>query len=402
MAEQASHEASSLDMDHVRGSFPALAQDQIFMDNAGGSQTLGSVIEAIRDYLSNNNVQLGASYSISQKSTDLYEQGYAAAAKYINAARNEIVLGSSTTQLFRNLSFTLDFDEGDEIIVSKLDHEANIAPWTGLAKRQKLTLKDWIPDSPVNPKLTVENLKPLLSDKTRLVTLTHASNVLGTIHDIKAIAEAVHAANSRALVCVDAVAYAPHRSVDVKELGVDFYSFSWYKIYGPHISILYASPKGLEAMTSLGHHFNPHKTLENKIGLAGSSYELVASLPRVVEYLEGKSAAIEQHEYLLQSVVLEYLNSREDVTIHGETSTDSRVRVPTISFTVKGRDSRVVVEKVEKTSNFGFRWGHFYSHSLVQGLLGLGNSGVIRVSLVHYNTVEEARAFVAALDAALT
>ena len=128
------------------------------------------------------------------------------------------------------MSFTLNFDEGDEIIVSKLDHEANIAPWTDLAKRQKLTLKDWIPESPVSPKLTVENLKPLLSEKTRLVTLTHASNVLGTIHDIKAIAEAVHAANPRALVCVDAVAYAPHRQVDVKDLGVDFYSFSWYKV----------------------------------------------------------------------------------------------------------------------------------------------------------------------------
>lgn len=141
-------------------------------------------------------------------------------------------------------------------------------------------------------------------------------------------------------------------------------------------------------MTSLGHHFNPHKTLENKLGLAGSSYELVASLPRVVEYLEGKSAAIEQHEGVLQSVVLEYLKSREDVTIHGETSADSRVRVPTISFTVKGKDSKDVVEKLEKMSKFGFRWGHFYSHSLVQGLLGLGELGVIRVSLVHYNTGE--------------
>lgn len=400
MAVQSLHEASGLDIHDVRGSFPALAQDQIFMDNAGGSQTLGVVIDSIRDYLSNSNVQLGASYRTSQQSTDLYSQGYAAAAKYINASPGDIVLGSSTSQLFRNLSFALDIAEGDEIVVSKVDHEANIAPWTDLAKRQKLTLKEWMPEPAVAPKLTVENLKPLLSNKTRLVTLTHSSNILGTIHDVKAIAEAVHAANPRALVCVDGVAYAPHRSLDMKDLGVDFYAFSWYKVYGPHISMLYASPTGLEAVNSMGHHFNPHKTLENKLGLAGSSYELVASLPRVVDYLEGKSAAIEKLEGILQSVVLEYLNSRNDVTIHGEKLSDSRLRVPTISFSVKGRDSKELVEKVEKASNLGFRWGHFYSYSLVKGF-GLGDSGVVRVSMVHYNTVEEARTFVAALDAAL-
>lgn len=133
------------------------------------------------------------------------------------------VLGSSTTQLFRNLSQTLNFSHGDEIIVSKIDHEANIASWVDLAERQKLVLKWWLPSQASldasSPKLEVADLKDLLSDKTRLVTLTHASNILGTIHDVKAVSDAVHAQKDEALVCVDGVAYAPHRPIDVKALG---------------------------------------------------------------------------------------------------------------------------------------------------------------------------------------
>jgi selenocysteine lyase/cysteine desulfurase len=160
------------------------------------------------------------------------------------------VLGSSTTQLFRNVSYALRFQEGDELIVSAIDHEANIAPWVDLAKRQKLVLKWWkpntdAPDAKTNPKLLASDLDSLLTDKTRLVTCTHSSNILGSIHDIKAIASAVHSANPNALVAVDAVAYAPHRKVDVKDLGVDFYSFSWYKVRflpSPN-SLTYPSPQ---------------------------------------------------------------------------------------------------------------------------------------------------------------
>jgi selenocysteine lyase/cysteine desulfurase len=120
------------------------------------------------------------------------------------------------------------------VIVSKIDHEANIASWVSLASHQNLTIKWWLPKTKINPKLEASDLKDLLSSKTVLVTCTHASNILGTIHDIKAIAEAVHSVPG-ALLCVDAVAYAPHRRVDVTELGVDLYGFSWYKV-NPHLS----------------------------------------------------------------------------------------------------------------------------------------------------------------------
>lgn len=139
------------------------------------------------------------------------------------------VLGSATTQLFRNLSYALEFPEGSELILSSIDHEANIASWVDLAKRQNLVIKWWTPKTKENPKLLASDLPELLSSKTVLVTCTHASNILGTIHDIKAIADAVHTVPG-ALLCVDAVAYAPHRQIDVKALGVDFYAFSWYKV----------------------------------------------------------------------------------------------------------------------------------------------------------------------------
>lgn len=138
------------------------------------------------------------------------------------------VLGPSTTQLFRNLSYALKFKSGDEIVVSGIDHEANVASWVSVAERLGLNLKWWIPKDHQNPRLLPEDLKELLSERTRLVTCTHASNILGTINDIKRIADMVHTVPG-AMLCVDAVAYAPHRQIDVKALCVDFYAFSWYK-----------------------------------------------------------------------------------------------------------------------------------------------------------------------------
>lgn len=181
--------------------------------------------------------------------------------------------------------------------------------------------------------------------------------------------------------------------IDVKDLGVDFYAFSWYKVYGPHIAMLYASPAGLEATQSLGHYFNPSSTLADKLGLAGSCYELVAAIPSVLSYLSplpASWAVIAQHEFELQSTLLAYLNARPDVTICGEKDPDTAKRVATISFLVKGRKSQDVVEAVDELSKgeMGIRWGGFYSVRLLEEILGLGKDGVVRVSMVHYNTCE--------------
>lgn len=232
-------------------------------------------------------MQLGASYPISQQSTDLFEKGCSAVAKYINTTPDCVVLGPSTTQLFRNLSLALfDYITPDsEIIVSLLDHEANIASWVQLARWKGCTLKWWGAEDKLNPQLDCNVLRKLMTKQTKLVTCTHTSNILGTISDIKAIAKTVHEVPGT-MLCVDAVAYAPHRAIDVKDLGVDFYSFSWYKLYGPHIASMFASKEAQKCLTTLGHFFKPTETLENLLGLAAANYELAASIPEVCKYLE--------------------------------------------------------------------------------------------------------------------
>ncbi|KAL9477252.1 hypothetical protein ACSS6W_007093 [Trichoderma asperelloides] len=380
----------------VRDHFPALRQNQVYLDNAGGSQTLGTVIDSIRDYLIGTNVQLGASYAVSKKSTALYGAAYKAAAKYINANPDEIVFGSSTTQLFRNLSYALKFNPGDEIVVSWIDHEANIASWLDLAERQNLVLKWWKPKPSLNPELLASDLTALLSPRTRLVTCTHASNLLGTITDVKAVAAAAHSVG--ALLCVDAVAYAPHRPVDVKDLGVDFYCFSWYKVYGPHISMLYGSWSAQTHVRPLGHFFNPSVSLEDKIGLAGGSYELLQAVPHVVEYLETKWDNIISQELLLQTTLLNYLKEQPNVVIYGTPDSSVRARVATISFSIKGLNSQEVVEKIESKTPYGFRYGTYYSERLARETLGLAKDGAVRISMVHYNTLDEIEGLIKALD----
>ncbi|KAF2124207.1 PLP-dependent transferase [Dothidotthia symphoricarpi CBS 119687] len=387
------------DISKARGCFPALQQDQVFLDNAGGSQVLDVVINSMTQYLSQTNVQLGASYRTGSVSNTKYEEGYQAAAKYINAGRDEIVLGGSTTQLFMNLANALDFHEGDEIILSKMEHETNVKPWLFMAERLKLKIKWWVSDRSDGLRLTAKNLKPLLSEKVKFVACTHVSNILGTIHDVREIADAVHEAG--ALLCVDGVSFAPHRNVNVKSFGVDFYSFSWYKVYGPHIAVLYASNSAQEHVKSMAHYFNPGNTLEEKLGFASSNYECTQSIPYIASYLDGSIDAITEHEGKLQKILLDYLNSRPDTTVHGSTSADSTVRVPTVSFTVEKISSKTIVEEAEKISNFGFRWGHFYSKRLCDEVLCLGPEGVTRVSMVHYNTEEEIRGLVSVLEKVL-
>ncbi|KAI5198191.1 PLP-dependent transferase [Aureobasidium subglaciale] len=398
--------AQTFDVTALRKHFPALDKKQVYFDNAGGSQVIQEVVDSsVSDYLSGTNVQLGASYPIAQKSTNLFAAGKDAVAKYINASSDEVVLGPSTTQLFRNLSLALyeHLTPGSEIILSKLDHEANIASWLQMASWRNLTIKWWDAPNKQNPKLECSVLESLLSEKTKLVCCTHTSNILGTISEIKKIAQTVHKIPG-ALLVVDAVAYAPHRQVDMRDLDVDFYCFSWYKVYGPHIAMLYAKQASQASLQTLGHYFKGSATLEDKLGLAAANYELTASIPKVCEYLSKIPwEAISSHEEKLQGILIDYLNSRGDVKIWGEPVKDAAKRVPVISWTVDGRSSKSVVDAVEAKSDFGFRWGAFYSNRLVEEVMGLDPvDGVIRVSLVHYNTEDEIKQFVKVLDEVLS
>lgn len=178
------------------------------------------------------------------------------------------------------------------------------------------------------------------------------------------------------------------------------------QVYGPHISILYAHARTHPHLSSLGHYFHTGTSLSTKLGLAAASYELVASLPQIVSYFGPDKRktweAIAAHEEKLQQILLSYLHQRKDITIYGSPSAAKEIRVPVISFSVEGRNSQAIVEAIESRSNFGCRWGHFYSKRMVDDLLGLEEiGGVVRVSMVHYNTVEEVEKYVEVLDEVL-
>jgi len=396
--------AARLDLDRVRQEFPALASGFVFLDNAGGSQTLRGVAERVTDYLLHTNVQLGASYAVSQTSTARVHDAASAAAAYVGAAdAREVVLGPSTTQLVDNLALAMEgtLSPGDEIVVTNADHHANIGAWRRLGKRG-VVVKTWELD-PVTLRLEESGLMPLLGKRTRLVAFTHATNLLGSIHDVARLTRLVHEHGAR--VCVDGVAYAPHRAIDVQAWDVDYYVFSFYKVYGPHLAVLYGKRDALDALDTINHEF-VGRELPYKLQPGNVNYELshgVGGLYAYVEALGGKDAAFAsfaEHEERLAERMLAWLRAQPTVTVHGEPSGDRDKRVPTISFSVAGRSPESVVRAVDP-HGIGIRHGDFYAKGLVHALGLAERGGVIRVSMVHYNTEDEVDRLVDALRPAL-
>ena len=409
-----------LDVNYVRKQFPALKKKFVFMDNAGGSQTLGKVMNRITEYLTSYDVQLGASYEVSANAGKVLEETHQTIAELINAKRpEEVVVGPSSTMLLRILSLTIcsKWKKGSEIIVTNSDHEANVSCWTDL-KQKGMKIKVW----KVNKKtlqLEIDDLKKLISKKTKLVAMVHASNILGTINPIKKIAKVVHKAG--ALFCVDGVAYAPHRLVDVQKLDVDFYVFSWYKVYGPHLAVLYGRYDLLKKLDSINHYFIGKTEVPYKLQPGNFNYELTYSLAGIFEYfiqlhdyhfpeavtvgnkkkLKKSFELIADHEARLADYFLFYLFSNPDIIIVGHTKSHKKLRVPTISFIHKKMKSSEIVEKVDPFG-IGIRFGDFYAKQLINDLGLKKYDGVIRVSLVHYNTMKEVHALVKALEKVLT
>ena len=394
-----------LDLEYVRRQFPALTDDVVLLDNAGGSQIARPVFDRISKFMFTANVQLGATYGASVTAARKVAEGRAALAMLLNADRDEeVVMGATATQLFDQLAQALvqHWEPGDEVVVSNFDHEANIGPWRRLEQRG-IVVKTWelpMGDHRAGP----ESLAPLLGPKTRLVAMTHCSNIFGSINDVRAIADLVH--DHGALICVDGVAFAPHRAIDVKALDADFYGFSVYKTYGPHHAALYGKyDLLLHKAGNINHYFYDEASVPNKLEPGNPNYELAYSCVGVIDYLEGLVAAhginaegrtaietafnmIADHEAALSERLLAYLGSRDDVTIVGDQSSDRDARVPTISFVIAGQSSRETVEAVDP-SGIGIRFGDFHSKRLVQALDLDDPDGVIRVSAVHYNTLDE-------------
>nr|WP_315206898.1 cysteine desulfurase-like protein [uncultured Albidiferax sp.] len=403
----------ALNLDHIRAEFPALSNDCAYLDNAGGSQVLRRVADRVRDYLLTSSVQLGASYAQSQDAGVKVLAARRAVAELVNAPfDDEVVMGGSTTSLMFQVTqaIQLGIQPGDEIIVSNTDHEANIGGWMRL-QAAGAVVKVW----EVNPEtlvLDLADLDRLLSPRTQWVAVTHASNILGTINPVAEIARRVHAVGAR--LCVDAVAYAPHRLVDVQASGADLYVFSFYKVFGPHYAVLWVQRDLLLSLPSLNHYFIGADVLPYKLQPGNVNYELSYGCMGINDYLMAVGSqlgstgtarqkmqcafdAFEQHEDALAERLLAYLRGKKSVRIIGMDSAAKGGRVPTISFMVAGQMSESIVRHTDRFG-IGIRFGDFYAKRLVESLGLHTQGGVVRVSIAHYNTFAEIDKLVKHLD----
>lgn len=408
---------AALDINQVRACFPSLESGHIYADNAGGSRTAQAVIDRIVDYLSNTNVQLEAGYSA--KNSQRVVEGSIAAAELFNATSlDEVGFGSSSTMLFENIARAIenDIQPGDEFIIT-YEHEANSGPWKRLAVRRNAVVKYWHPtpvsaDNPYSVAYKVEELLPLVSSRTRLAAITACSNILGSVIPVE---EAVKALRQRAEeqgarkfeVALDCVAYASHRKMDVQKWDVDYCVFSVYKVFGAHNAAAYVRPAALQtSLTSIVHDFFKVDNKPHKFQPGGPGNELVYGATAIVPYLKSLTPeddlvasfnAITNHEQDILTPLLRFLTDAKQVErgvrIMG-TSEINPSRIPTVCFVVVGQNaikSKDIVEAFNKKGGISIQCGHFCAYYLIDNLrpkLDM-DDGVVRISFVHYNTVEE-------------
>ncbi|MBC8065316.1 MAG: aminotransferase class V-fold PLP-dependent enzyme, partial [Chlorobia bacterium] len=275
---------SKLDIQQIRDQFPALARGEVFMDNAGGSQVPLTVADAVRDYMLTSYVQVDADYAASQQATQTVADAHAMVNTIMGGdGIGRTIFGSSSSSLCRTLAdaYAEALGPGDEVIVGESGHEANVGPWVSLAKRG-ITVKIW-EAHPETGVCEIERLTELLSDRTKVVAFVQVSNILGHVENICPCIDAAHAVGAR--VVVDGVAYAPHLPVDVAAWNADWYVFSCYKVFGPHIGAMFGKYEAFAELTGPNHYFLPNDYLPGKFELGGVNHESCAGLLGLKPYL---------------------------------------------------------------------------------------------------------------------
>ncbi len=398
----------------IRDRFPSLNRGTVFLENAGGSQVPGVVVERMREYMLSSYVQLGAGYELSQRATATVEEARGFVRLLFGGLNGQVVLGPSTSALLQMLAdcYGRVLEPGAEIVVAECGHEANVGPWVRL-ERAGAKVRWWKVD-PESCSSPVERLGELLNARTALVAFPHVSNLLGEIVDVRAVTQMAHAVGAK--VVVDGVAYAPHRAMDVEAWGVDWYGFSTYKVYGPHMAALWGRREAMAELEGPNHFFVGRDDVPYKFELGGANHEGCAGLLGLREYIaliagEADAEQLDRGgverafdvmtacELPVQARLIDYLRSRHDVKIIGPEDAGAG-RVGTISFVHESRSSREITEVVDR-SGIAIRHGHMYAHRLCTALGLDPDDGVVRVSLVHYNTVEEIERLIKVLDKAL-
>jgi len=386
----------ALDLAAIRAGFPSLVPGRVYFDNPGGTQVHASVIEAMNGYLEHSNANLGGPFETSVASEAMLEHARAAAAGFLGAASPaEIVFGANMTTLTMHASRTLcrELGPGDEVLVTGLDHDANVAPWMLAAADRGATVRTAGIDTETCL-VDVEDFERQLSDRTRIAAFGWASNGAGTVNDVERLVESARRAG--AVTYVDAVHYAPHGPIDVAALGCDFLVCSAYKFFGPHVGVLYGRRELLERHRPYkvrpASDEPPHSWETGTVNLEG-----IAGTAAAIAYLQGLGMpAVRAYERDLAERLLEGLAAIGGVTLYGTRSLDRRV--PTAAFTVAGRTPAEVSAALAASGIFVWD-GNYYALELMERLGLEEHGGAVRVGAVHYNTLDEIDRFLEAVAA---
>ena len=359
----------TLDVEAIRARFSALRRPYAFFDGPAGTQVPDEVIDAIAGYLRNSNANVGGQFETSRRTGELVESAHETAGRFLGCSADEAIFGPSMTNLNFMLTRTVgrELREGDEIVTTRLDHDANVAPWLELAHDLGLVVRFADYD--------LSDVENQLSDRTRVVAFPWASNALGTLVDAARICELAHEAG--ALAWVDAVHYAPHGPIDVAEIGADVLLCSPYKFYGPHLGLAFARRELLD-------RWRPYKVRPAPGYETGTAqHELLAGFVAAVAYIESVGLeAMVAHERELGERFLAGLP--EGVTLYGRQTMDGRV--PTFAVTLDGLTPTEVAAHLGERGIFVWD-GNYYAPEVMKRL-GL-QDGAVRIGIVHYNTAEE-------------
>lgn len=370
-----------LDVEAVRARFSALGRGLVFLDAPGGTQAPDEVVEAIASYLRESNANVGGLYETSRRTEELVARARLTAAAWLGCAPEEAIFGANMTTLNFALSRTAarGFRAGDEILVTRLDHDANVSPWLELARDRDLVVR--FVGIREDTTLDLDDLERQLSGRTRVVAFPVASNAVGTLTDVRRVAALAHEAG--ALAWADAVHYAPHGPIDVAAWGVDVLVCSPYKFFGPRLGLAFGRRELLESWRPYKVRPAPDEPLGHRFETGTQPFELLAGFVAAVEYVESVGwEAIVGHERALGERFLAGLPAT--VRLHGLPTMAGRV--PTFAFSVDGIGP---AEAAARLGERGFAVWHGTYYALeVMRLLGL-EDGAVRVGFVHYNTVDE-------------
>lgn len=404
-----------LDIPTIRSKFPGLDRPAIFFDNPAGTQIAQRAIDRMTQYLVEHNANHGGLFATSEASDALVHDARTAAAEFLGASRpEEIVFGPNMTTLTLHISRSIAtvLNPGDTIVVTRLDHDANISPWTLMAADRGLNV-EWVDFDVETGLLKLETLEAALEKKPRLVAVGYASNALGTINPISQIVQMAHDAG--AWVYVDAVQYAPHGIIDVQALDVEFLACSAYKFYGPHIGMLYGKYALLDELKAYkvrpAENVPPHKFetgTGNFEGIAGvlGALEHFAWLGQTYgsggntrqELLRAGMQAVHAHENDLSRALLQRLHTIPGLQIYGQDDPqDISRRVPTVSVNLAGKHPQFVAKELAKRNIYVWD-GNYYALAVTERLGVEESGGMVRIGAAQYNTLEEIEALGAALD----